>query len=175
MRRTLNRQIYLEAHLADNNIAVYKTIQNQIEQIEKEYTNGAYIRSKAKAGEETEQNISYFKAEEKKNYNIRYIRTLIKDDNTELTNPTEILKEEEQFYRKLYTKPEKQLVDETLLKNGEIPKLTKQDLEICDAPSTLDEIAKTLKELPNNKTPGTDGLTGEFYKFFLAKHQRHFI
>ena len=56
----------LEANLSDHNYQEYKTIQNQLEQVQKEYTMGAQIRSKAKAVEETEQNIGCFRMEEKK-------------------------------------------------------------------------------------------------------------
>ena len=37
---------------------------------------------------------------------------------------------------------------------------------MCDNPITIDEIGKSLKNLPNNKAPGTDGFTADFYKFF---------
>ena len=31
---------------------------------------------------------------------------------------------------------------------------------------TNEELGKALKQLPNRKSPGMDGLTSEFYKFF---------
>ena len=31
---------------------------------------------------------------------------------------------------------------------------------------SLDELHKAVKDLASNKTPGLDGLPGEFYKFF---------
>ena len=37
---------------------------------------------------------------------------------------------------------------------------------MCDAPVTLEELGFALKQLPNNKSPGSDGFTTEFYKFF---------
>ncbi len=156
----------LEKNLNDNNYLEYKTIQNQIEQAQKEYTMGAQVRSKAKAIEETEQNIAYFRMEEKKNYNVRYIRSLYKEDDTIITELREILKEEEIFYKTLYTKPDHQTIDKSLFQHTDIPKLSVDDLEICDAPISEIEIGKALKNLPNNKTPGTDGFTSEFYKFF---------
>ena len=38
---------------------------------------------------------------------------------------------------------------------------------MCDEVLTLEEITKALKLLPNNKSPGSDGFTINFYKFFL--------
>ncbi len=156
----------LEKNLDENNYLEYKTIQSQLEQVQKEYTMGAQIRSKAKSVEETEQNITYFKAEEKKNYNVRYIRSLYRDDDTITSDPKEILEEEEKYYKMLYSKPDNQIIDTNLFQHPDIPKLSQEDLEICDATITLEELGKALRNLPNNKTPGTDGLTSEFYKFF---------
>ncbi len=36
----------------------------------------------------------------------------------------------------------------------------------CDQPITKIEILTSLKQLHNNKTPSTDGLPPDFYKFF---------
>lgn len=36
----------------------------------------------------------------------------------------------------------------------------------CDKEITLDEIHKNIAKLKNNKSPGNDGLTAEFYKTF---------
>ena len=45
---------------------------------------------------------------------------------------------------------------------------TLNDLEktICDQRVTVDECQESLFKFPNNKSPGSDGFTVEFYKFF---------
>ena len=40
------------------------------------------------------------------------------------------------------------------------------DKKICESPLTIDEIAKALNELENDKSPGCDGFTTNFLKFF---------
>ena len=37
---------------------------------------------------------------------------------------------------------------------------------MCELQLTLQDYGKALKELPNNKSPGCDGFTTNFYKFF---------
>ncbi len=37
---------------------------------------------------------------------------------------------------------------------------------MCDSPLSYDEVTKAVKELPNNKSPGSDGFSIEFYNFF---------
>ena len=44
--------------------------------------------------------------------------------------------------------------------------LNENEKEICEADLTVKELGIKLKNLPNNKTPGSDGLCAEFYKFF---------
>ncbi len=44
--------------------------------------------------------------------------------------------------------------------------LTQEDEELCDCELSKEEILNSLKDLQNSKTPGTDGLLADFYKFF---------
>lgn len=36
----------------------------------------------------------------------------------------------------------------------------------CDEPIKVEEIIESIKHLKNNKSPGVDGITSEFYKLF---------
>ena len=44
--------------------------------------------------------------------------------------------------------------------------LTKNQAELCEGAVTHDEITEAVKQTQNDKSPGTDGLTYEFYKAF---------
>ncbi|KAL9958754.1 hypothetical protein ACROYT_G035812 [Oculina patagonica] len=52
------------------------------------------------------------------------------------------------------------------LENPEIPKLTADDAQICEGKFTVAECFKSLQLFKNNKSPGEDGLTVEFYVAF---------
>ena len=41
--------------------------------------------------------------------------------------------------------------------------------ETCEGQLTYSECFKVLSTFSNDKTPGNDGLTVEFYKFFLSE------
>ena len=41
------------------------------------------------------------------------------------------------------------------------------DKEYFESTITESEVLKSLKEMQNDKSPGTDGYTAEFYKYFL--------
>ena len=40
---------------------------------------------------------------------------------------------------------------------------------------TLNECSNVLRDMPNNKTPGTDGLPTEFYKFFFKDISKNLL
>ena len=49
---------------------------------------------------------------------------------------------------------------------NDIPELTKQERDMCDEHITQQECFESLKTFINNKSPGNDGLTKEFYVAF---------
>ena len=54
----------------------------------------------------------------------------------------------------------------SFLNDSEIPKHTHNEAQICEGKLTVDECYKSLQPFENNKTPGNDGLTAEFYGAF---------
>ena len=52
------------------------------------------------------------------------------------------------------------------LKKFNLPKLNQEEIDIMNNPITSTEIEAMIKNLPQNKSPGQDGFTGEFYQTF---------
>ena len=52
------------------------------------------------------------------------------------------------------------------LEKYNFPKLIQEEIEIVNNPVTSTEIEAVIKNLPQNKGPGPDGFTGEFYQTF---------
>ena len=55
---------------------------------------------------------------------------------------------------------------DTVLDRFNLPRLNQEEIEIMNNPITSTEIEVVIKNLPENKTPGPDGVTGEFYQTF---------
>ena len=56
-------------------------------------------------------------------------------------------------------------MDRFLEKNN-LPRLNQEELEIMNNPITSIEIEAVIKNLPQNKSPGSDGIIGKFYQIF---------
>ena len=140
-------------------------------EIEKVKAEGAIIRSKVKFIEEGERRTQYFFGLEKFNYIKKHIWKLILDNGKVVTTNEEILKETLTFYEKLY-KAKKYSEEEDnwdFLYNESIPKLNRCEKGMCDEEITENECYVSLSSFKNNKSPGNDGLTKEFYASFWEK------
>ena len=89
----------------------------------------------------------------------------LNENNKILTDQTDILNAMKQFYSNLYKKGKcdnanLNFYDETAIKLNEEEQLT------CEGNLTEHECANALKDMKNNKSPGTDGITTDFYKIF---------
>ena len=86
-----------------------------------------------------------------------------------VTDPKRILGVIEGFYSGLYKKddlePSENLMN-TFLENPLMPCLSVDDSQVCEGKLTIEECVKSLNSFEPNKSPGNDGLTVEFYKFF---------
>ena len=176
--RHLERELSQKVNLMKNNIngdedklREYQQCKAEWEYYHTKKARGIILRSKAKWVEEGEKNTKYFLNLEKRNQNSTYIKTLINKKGEEINNIDSIIKEEEIFYKELY----RTRLDEDKIKNIEetnftrkenIPQLSEAEKLICEDFLNMTDIGKALKELPNNKSPGCDGFTTNFYKFF---------
>lgn len=153
----------LEKNLTDNNMDEYQTYKAELESIYDMKSKGIVMRSKARTIDTNEKPSKFFLNQEVNNYKNKHIRTLIVDDEI-MSSPDAILQEEARFYKNLYTSQKYENNFEDFV--TEIPKLNENNKDYCDQDITEYEIGKSLAELSNNKTPGSDGLSVEFYKFF---------
>ena len=118
--------------------------------------------------EHGERNSNYFVNLEKHAYERKHIGKLKTKENIYLEEPNKILWQMGNFYEALYS----QISEDTFnasaphFLNCNIKRLDGQHQKICEGLITKEECLSALKQFSKNKTPGSDGLTVEFYLCF---------
>ena len=136
---------------------------------------GAAIRSRERWFEEGEKSSEYFFSLEKRNAVRTHIRKLKTSNGTYTVNQKNILNMQRDFYTELYAKKDVDPTFDHLFLEKQDLILSDDSKQLCDGKLTLDECTEALKDFQNNKSPGNDGLTAEFYKFFWSKISKYFI
>ena len=111
---------------------------------------------------------SIFLTWRKKSYSKKTIGELRLQDESTTCNEQEILDQIEDYFKNLYSSENtfSQEDYEKFIHNLEIPRLSNEDRDSLEGPLTYEECKKVLDSLQNDKSPGVDGCTVEFYKFF---------
>ena len=90
----------------------------------------------------------------------------IRNENGEITadNP-EIQRMIRDYYQQLYASKMDNLEEmDEFLEKYNFSKLNQEEIENLNRPNTSTEIQTVIKTLPANKSPVSDGFTGEFYQ-----------
>lgn len=137
-----------------------------IENIENERLEGTKVRSRVKWFEEGERPTKYFLNVEASKGKSKTWTSIRKQDGNLSNKIEEILETQVDFYSNLYKEgPTDQKCQQTLLDNI-TANLSEEARNKCEGLITLEEMDQALKSFENNKTPGGDGLSKEFYQNF---------
>lgn len=152
-----------------NEILLHKheCLKRKLNEISDYITKGIIMRSKVTWYEQGEKNSKFFLTLEKRRKSKTHVRKILEDDK-EITNSSEILKKLENFYSTMYSPKSKLSVEQcsSFLNNINTPKLNEDEKESCERLLNMKECYESLKEMGNNKTPGMDGFSKEFYMTF---------
>ena len=128
----------------------------------------AKFRSKCLWVEQGERPTNYFFNLEKRNYNKRVISEL-EDENGKVVDENQILPEIEKYFGNLYSS--KITSTEDLLnqftEGVQLPRLSDEERETIEGLLSFEECKKVVESFKNDKSPGEDGFTSEFYLTFF--------
>jgi exonuclease III len=146
-----------------------ETLSYELNQIIEEKTMGCALRSKVSWYEEGDRSSKLFLNLEKSKGEAKTIRKLKTESGKVVTDLKNILEEQERFYHNLYKKPPQHLnhhsrETEKEIWNTQGPSISDDQWDDLTKPIEENEIWDIIKDSPLNKSPGTDGLTTEFYK-----------
>ena len=126
------------------------------------------MRSLCKEYESGEKCSKYFFSLEKYRGKQKTISRIKLADGSFTSDPKLILNECRSFYQKLYS-ANAQVDPEAIpffYQNPSIPKISEEQKAKCDIDIIEEELFETLKNFKQNKSPGMDGITTEFYVIF---------
>ena len=140
----------------------------QLENIRAKTMEGVLIRSKARWVGEGRKTSQYFCNLEKRHYTSKRMTSLIKDNGIETNDNDEIVNEVRTFYEQLYKSRDETLEDVNLPTRlaDDTPKLSVEEAQTMEGKITYEEAGTVLKNMKNNKSPGSDGYTVDFFKLF---------
>ena len=151
----------------EENILQYNIQREELNMIYDEISNGIKIRSRCNWFEFGEKSNKFFLNLEKKRGSQNTIRKIISDEE-EITDLKKINHKIFSFYQDLFSKKCNADNDEInlFLENIKMPKLSNIQKDSCEGTFDEKEIFEAVKSFQNNKSPGNDGLTKEFYIAF---------
>ena len=114
--------------------------------------------------EEGERNTKYFHSLERRHHDIKIVSKLQFGINCYTEDQFEILEEEKKLYESLYRI--RKFKNSPFLSQKNVSALSEEEKNFCEGLVNEEECPNGLKDFGNNKTPGTDGLPAEFYRFF---------
>ena len=163
-----NKLKELEGNLnTEDNIQSYNIYKKELDSIYDHIAEGIRIRSKCDWYEHGEKSSKFFLNLEKKRGNQNQIRKLIIDEK-EIDGDVEILKKIESFYETLFKSQSFKNVSEIekFLCGITTPSLNNDQINLCEKDLSETDLYNAMKNMQNNKSPGNDGLTKEFYEGF---------
>ena len=155
----------------------YTETNEKLDKIYQEKINGFSIRSKCNWYEHGEKSSKIFLSLEKSHAVQNQIRNILLG-NTEVDDQKYINNELYSYYKNLFN--ERQHLSEHDINNflntvSNFPQLsTEQSLE-CEKNISEKELLEALKSMPNDKSPGNDGLTKEFFETFWSEIKKTFL
>ena len=145
----------------------YINTKKELDNIYDQKAGGIRIRSRCKWYEAGEKATNFFGNLEKRHAQESFITSLY--ENGELTNNnTGIERKIFNFYSNLYQEKSNLLPSciDNFLQSTDLPKLKEQETKNLEQPLSKKEFQSAFRNMPNEKSPGNDGLTKEFYETF---------
>ena len=178
--KTKNKDLIVQKEKHENIIKTYESTENRppeheyaeskafLEDYIDKKTAGSILRSKCEFYEHNEKSTKFFLNLEKKNSEKNTVKKLLIENDLEINDSKNILLELHKFYSELFSKSVHKSEQECLsfLDTINIPSISEEHRVFCDKVLTLDDLSTSLAKMNSGKSPGNDGLTVCFYKFF---------
>lgn len=159
---------FFSCHI-DHALQEYDNLKTELRSIYEDRGKQAMFRAKCRWVENGERPTKYFFNLEKQNYNKKTIGEIRLQDGSTTNDEKLILNHIEMFYKDLLTSQNTFSQDtyDNFVQNLQIPKLSDDERDSLEGPLRFEECKNVLETFQKDKSPGEDGFTAEFYKFFF--------
>ena len=123
------------------------------------------VRSRAKWIYEGEQDSKYFCNLEKRHFVQKATCFIQNDDGKIIHDSNLITRDVKTFYENLYASRENNIIH-CNIDNINTPTLPQEESDSLEGPITLQGALPSIKQMKNDKSPGSDGFTAEFLFVF---------
>ena len=155
----------------DHNVTeeIYTLNKREYQNILDEKMNGQILRSKVQNYQFGEKSSKFFLSLEKRTAKLNTLTMVCKEDSDDiLYSSGEINKEIKNYFSSLFKRKSSRTKQECkqFLETKNFPKLNENHLEMLNTPITIEDLKMAIKNSQSGKSPGSDGLTREFYIVF---------
>lgn len=149
-------------------ISEAQSIRRELTEIYQTKANMAMFRSKARWSMHGEKPSAYFLGLEKRRAKDSTVTSLLGQSGRLITSNHQILEMERDFFANIYDEDPTELdsTESLPLEPQDIPQISELNQQRINRPFTTEEYHEALKNLNKNKSPGSDGVTPEFYLAF---------
>ena len=165
----VNRIIELKRQLTSGNPSVSPEIselESKLKALTLEKLDGSKIRSRVQWLEEGERPTRFFFKLERERFERNIVSSILNSDDVEVFTREEIERAHVRFYSDLFTdEPIDAFFKQRCLESVE-KSLSPPQRASCEGSLSLDELTNSVKSLNTGKSPGSDGLSVEFYLRF---------
>ena len=163
--------IHLEEETRDLNVTNLNTLNKQYQNVREHRMRGHQVRSRAELTANWEKPSKFFLNLEKKNYLNKTISELLDENDSKVTQPENFLEMQYTFYQDLFSSKKTIPLNDSAFSSllGNLPTLDEFTMLSLDDPFTIKELEDSIKRSKLNKSPGPDGYTNEFFKYFCEE------
>lgn len=149
---------------------LYRSKKKELAELEILKANKIIFRARANWAQQGERPSRYFLSLEKRRARTNTLSQALDDEGKLTSDPRKILGLTKSFYADLYASPSHELVPLEALnwQSLDIPQISKFQHDRLEEAYSEKELYRALQKLYKGKTPGTDGLSVDFYIRFLG-------
>ena len=170
-------EIKISTNSNEELLGQYYKAKNELEALYDYITEGVILCSKTDWYEHGEKSSKYFLNLEERNKSKSHMRNILTSSSQETSNQTEILYNIRSYYSSLYKRRSNKSESDCLsyLTNLNLSKLSEDQQNLCEGKLRRRECWEALLSMGSNKSPGSDGLSKEFYICFFDEIITHLL